>query len=183
MVNRVKQVPNPTSGWSPVCLLHSHPPHTHTHNAYAHTHTHTHTHTTPTHTHTHDASRIVPGLWFIPFPSHSQSRPCGSRGWRSCARSCLVRPCCSRPWSFSWKARMNVCTPWPWTTSPPSLRYSPPNSLILALQRHALVLRFSSVTMVIYSGLFYLHSDHNSCLFVYSRYLWFAVDICWQNIF
>ena len=53
MVNRVKQVPNPTSGWSPVCLLHSHPPHTHTHNAYAHTHTHTHTHTTPTHTHTH----------------------------------------------------------------------------------------------------------------------------------
>ena len=35
MVNRVKQVPNPTSGWSPVCLLNSH----------RCTHTHTHTHT------------------------------------------------------------------------------------------------------------------------------------------
>ena len=33
MVNRVKQIPNPTSGWSPVCLLHSH----------RHTHTRTHT--------------------------------------------------------------------------------------------------------------------------------------------
>ena len=35
MVNRVNQVPNPTSGWSPVCLLNSH----------RCTHTHTHTHT------------------------------------------------------------------------------------------------------------------------------------------